>query len=97
MSDKVREYVQLWLDKANSDLKNAEIILTAQVESPPLDTVCFHCQQAVEKFIKAFLADLTSLVQKLLDHFSLPIPASRARTMAWARSATCSLLKILEI
>ena len=55
MSDKVREYVQLWLDKANSDLKNAEIILTAQVESPPLDTVCFHCQQAVEKFIKAFL------------------------------------------
>lgn len=55
MSDKLKEYVQLWLDKANNDLKNAEIILTAQVELPPLDTVCFHCQQAAEKYIKAFL------------------------------------------
>ena len=55
MSDKTKAYVQLWLDKANSDLKNAEIILAAQTESPPLDTVCFHCQQASEKFIKAFL------------------------------------------
>ncbi len=55
MSDKTREYVQMWLDKANSDLQNAEIILAAQAVSPPLDTVCFHCQQAAEKFIKAFL------------------------------------------
>ena len=55
MSGKTKMYVQLWLDKANSDLKNAEIILAAQTESPPLDTVCFHCQQASEKFIKAFL------------------------------------------
>ena len=55
MNDKIREYVQMWLDKANSDLKNADIILAAQTESPPLDTVCFHCQQAAEKFIKAFL------------------------------------------
>jgi HEPN domain-containing protein len=55
MSSEVTEYVQMWLDKASNDLKNAEIILTARIESPPLDTVCFHCQQAAEKFIKAFL------------------------------------------
>lgn len=55
MNDKTREYTQMWLDKANSDLKNAEIILAATTESPPLDTVCFHCQQAAEKYIKAFL------------------------------------------
>jgi HEPN domain-containing protein len=55
MSDKTKEHVQLWLDKAGNDLKNAEIILAAQTESPPLDTVCFHCQQAAEKFLKAFL------------------------------------------
>ncbi len=55
MNDKTKTYVQLWLDKANSDLKNAEIILAAETDSPPLDTVCFHCQQASEKFIKAFL------------------------------------------
>ena len=55
MNDKTKEYVQLWRDKANSDLQNAAIILAAPTKSPPLDTVCFHCQQAAEKFIKAFL------------------------------------------
>ncbi|MFQ5419161.1 MAG: HEPN domain-containing protein [Anaerolineae bacterium] len=55
MNDKTQEYVQMWLDKAQSDLQTAEIILAAPTESPPLDTVCFHCQQASEKFIKAFL------------------------------------------
>jgi HEPN domain-containing protein len=55
MNDKLRAYIQMWVAKANNDLKNAEIILTSPVESPPLDTVCFHCQQAAEKLIKAFL------------------------------------------
>ena len=55
MNAKTKTYVQLWLNKANNDLKNAEIILAAETELPPLDTVCFHCQQASEKFIKAFL------------------------------------------
>ncbi len=55
MSDKTNEYVQMWLDKANNDLKNAEIILAAKTERPPLDTVCFHCQQTVEKLLKAYL------------------------------------------
>ncbi len=43
MSDKTKEHTLLWLDKAANDLKNAEIILAASTESPPLDTVCFHC------------------------------------------------------
>ena len=32
MNDKTKEYAQLWRDKANSDLKNAEIILAAPTE-----------------------------------------------------------------
>lgn len=55
MSEKTKEYALMWLTKAENDLKNAEIILAAQAESLPLDTACFHCQQAAEKFIKAFL------------------------------------------
>lgn len=55
MSDPIRQYVQAWISKANNDLKNAEIILAAETESPPLDTVCFHCQQAAEKYLKGFL------------------------------------------
>ena len=43
-----------WLRKADSDLKNAELCLAAD---EALDTACFHCQQAAEKAIKAFLID----------------------------------------
>ena len=54
MNDKEREYVLAWLKKADSDLKNAELVLSAADEHPPYDTVCFHCQQAVEKYLKHF-------------------------------------------
>lgn len=44
-----------WFTKAEHDLLNADIILESGRESLPLDTVCFHCQQAVEKYLKGFL------------------------------------------
>lgn len=49
------ELSQEWFKKAEHDLLNAEIILESDRESLPLDTVCFHCQQAVEKYLKGFL------------------------------------------
>ena len=58
MNDNPRAYVQLWLDKAQSDMDNAAIILASQTTSPPFDTVCFHCQQAAEKLLKAFLVSV---------------------------------------
>jgi HEPN domain-containing protein len=44
-----------WFTKAEHDLLNAQIILESRKETLPLDTVCFHCQQAVEKYLKGFL------------------------------------------
>lgn len=44
-----------WFNKAEHDLLNAQIILESGREPLPLDTVCFHCQQAVEKYLKGFL------------------------------------------
>jgi HEPN domain-containing protein len=41
------------LAKAENDLLNADNNLAAN--HVPCDTVCFHCQQAVEKMLKAFL------------------------------------------
>ncbi len=42
-----------WLARARDDLRGAEIDLAA---SPPLlGDAAFHCQQAVEKALKAFL------------------------------------------
>ncbi|MFH1416052.1 MAG: HEPN domain-containing protein [Elusimicrobiota bacterium] len=45
--------VKNWIKKAGNDLMNAEIVI--QAENPPTDTICFHCQQAAEKYIKAYL------------------------------------------
>jgi HEPN domain-containing protein len=84
MSVEISDYVQLWLEKANNDLKNSAIILAAKTDSPPLDTVCFHCQQAVEKLLKGFLthhqkrfpyshnlADLVAICMEVDKAFSL--------------------------
>jgi uncharacterized protein len=43
-----------WLRKAEEDLKSADHLLTAM--PPFLGTAPFHCQQAAEKALKAFLA-----------------------------------------
>jgi HEPN domain-containing protein len=49
------DLVKAWFAKAASDLRNAEIVLSAGAEDSPADTVCFHCQQAAEKYLKGFL------------------------------------------
>src|SRR5438128_2429413 len=52
--DPVRiENTRAWLARAADDVRAAEIDLTA---TPPLlADVAFHCQQAIEKALKAFL------------------------------------------
>lgn len=46
--------VRQWIEKAEHDLRNAEHTLTL-TEDCPFDTVCFHAQQCVEKYLKALL------------------------------------------
>lgn len=53
MSDQIREAVKQWLARAESDWSTIEI-LTAS-DHCPAEAVCFHCQQYVEKLLKAFL------------------------------------------
>ncbi len=48
------EIARQWLAKAMNDLLNADNNLKSEVI--PFDTVCFHCQQAAEKLLKAYLA-----------------------------------------
>jgi HEPN domain-containing protein len=47
-----REAAEGWLRKAESDLANAELCLN---NNTSLDAACFHCQQAAEKALKAWL------------------------------------------
>jgi HEPN domain-containing protein len=52
--DQVREeYVRQWLLKAEEDLNAAKSLLAHG--GTFLSTVCFHSQQAAEKYLKAFL------------------------------------------
>ncbi len=53
MNMDIKDYLQKWLIKANNDLIVASHEL--QFEDPVTDIICFHCQQSVEKFLKAFL------------------------------------------
>jgi HEPN domain-containing protein len=53
MKDDERNYVEQWLEKAANDLLAARLILDHQPII--LDISCFHCQQAVEKYLKTFL------------------------------------------
>ena len=49
------EYMENWLKKAESDLKNVRNNFAVKEEDIPTDTVCFHCQQAGEKYLKGYL------------------------------------------
>lgn len=60
-----RADTQSWLRKASSDLRYAEIDLAARPAAP--EDAVFHCQQAVEKALKAFLVWHDEPFQKTHD------------------------------
>jgi len=49
----IKDLANKWIKKAEKDLLSAERELS--FEDPITDTICFHCQQSVEKYPKAFL------------------------------------------
>ena len=53
MKDDIRDAVLQWRAKALSDWTTVEILLES--EQCPADTICFHCQQYIEKLLKAVL------------------------------------------
>lgn len=59
MSDE--QYIKEWIDKANKDMKAVEKLKT---ERDITEIVCFHCQQAVEKYLKALLIYNGENIQK---------------------------------
>lgn len=46
-------FIKQWLAKANEDLLVVERLTDYEIIAT--SAVCYHCQQAVEKFLKAFL------------------------------------------
>ena len=65
MTPAIETYVRAWLNKADHDLITAQRVL--EIEPMILDTACFHCQQAVEKYLKGFLAYHNKEIERTHD------------------------------
>jgi HEPN domain-containing protein len=48
------EFVLPWIEKAENDISTARY-LAENMHPVPTEIVYFHCQQAAEKYLKAFL------------------------------------------
>ena len=48
------EFVVPWIQRAENDISAARY-LAENMHPKPIEIVCFHCQQAAEKYLKAFL------------------------------------------
>ena len=48
------EELRQWLSIADEDLRSAEYLTTMRYPTPD-NIICFHCQQAAEKYLKGFL------------------------------------------
>jgi HEPN domain-containing protein len=64
MSESNLEIVNLWIKKADHDLGSAKLIYLHIPDY--FDTIAFHCQQAVEKYIKAALTFMDIEFQRLM-------------------------------
>jgi HEPN domain-containing protein len=53
MDEPKKQLVKSWLTKAQHDLGSAQLL--ANNANPYFDTAIYHCQQAAEKALKAFL------------------------------------------
>ena len=63
--ERKKRIVLRWLQKAESDIKVARHVF--EMDEPPTDAICFHCQQAIEKYLKAFLTYHNARVKKTHD------------------------------
>jgi HEPN domain-containing protein len=69
MTQSLKNFVEAWLQKAESDLMSAQRLL--EIAPMILDTASFHCQQAAEKSLKAFLCYKGVDIEKTHDIYFL--------------------------
>jgi HEPN domain-containing protein len=91
LDDAVLEVVREWVRKADHDLIAAAHTLKLK-RNCPTDTVCFHAQQCVEKYLKAVLTlyaiafprthDVEALVRILPPDMLIDWPLSQQRQLS---------------
>ena len=78
MDENIKDLTDKWIIKADNDIKTAKQLLSA--EEPITDVICFHSQQAVEKYLKLFIQikirkpdkihSIAKLLQECIDYDS---------------------------
>ena len=81
--ERVIAVVREWVEKVENDLKNAVHTLEMGEECPT-DTVCFHAQQCVEKYLKALLTvrDLDSPRSHDIEKLMALLPEEAEMTLS---------------
>lgn len=86
--------IQQWVQKAEHDFISAKTLL-AMTENCPYDTICFHAQQSIEKYIKVLLLhrridfpkshDIGELIELLPDEHKIPLtPEEQSKATYYA-------------
>lgn len=65
MNERLQRLVTAWMDRARADLGAARLLIAGQPAYPAV--ALFHCQQAGEKALKAYLAAQDQPLQKTHD------------------------------
>jgi len=63
----IDEYIKRWIIKATEDYKVAKHELNLDEDEIATGAVCFHCQQCVEKLLKAYLISKNVDFRKIHD------------------------------
>jgi len=95
--DDVARVAGEWAEKAENDLRNAVHTLKLK-KNCPTDTVCFHAQQCVEKYLKALLVqegvdfpkihDIEKIVALLPHEVAVPLAADEQARLTVYATAT---------
>ena len=95
--ERVLSVVRAWVQKADSDLKTAALVLQAG-DDAPADAVAFHAQQCAEKYLKALLAcegidfpkthDIGQLILLLPPGSRMDLPLEEQRRLTSYATAT---------
>lgn len=76
MDEFALELVRDWMTRASHDLRAAHLLAAA--DDPPLDAAIYHCQQAAEKSVKAWLQGQDEPFRKTHDVAELVKQASES-------------------
>lgn len=85
---------QEWFKKGKLDLRGAEILYEYDGD---FGLVCFHCQQAVEKYLKGYLILQTGLLQEGHNLVKLCKKANKYETIFGSYLKDCAFINTFYI